>query len=114
MGTGECLYLIGGGRGIEGAGEGVDEEGRKSEGKLSMMCWNVCGWCKDGRQIDQMREELDIRVEVIDSYRPDIVTLVEPWLKGDEEVVVERYKWSGNNRKHLYRKQGEVLVELEC
>ena len=22
-------------------------------------------------------------------------------LKGDEEVVVERYKWSGNNRKHL-------------
>ena len=25
-------------------------------------------------------------------------------LKGDEEVVVERYKWSGNNRKHLYRK----------
>ena len=28
-----------------------------------MMCWNVRGWCKGGRQIDQMREELDIRVE---------------------------------------------------
>ena len=48
---------------VEGAGEGVDEEGRKSERKLSMMCWNVCGWCKGGRQIDQMRGELDIRAE---------------------------------------------------
>ena len=100
----------------KGRYKGLEKEfmRKKSEGKLSMMCWNVCGWCKAGRQIDQMREELDIRVEVIDSYRPDIVPLVEPWLKGDEEVVVEGYKWSGNNRKHLYRKQGEVLVELEC
>ena len=89
---------------VEGAGEGVDEEGRKSEGKLSMMCWNVCGWCKGGRQIDQMREELDIRAEVIDFYRPDIVALVETWLKGDEEVVVEGCKWFGNNRNHQHRK----------
>ena len=40
---------------VEGAGERVEEEGRKSEGKLRMMCWNVCGWCKSGQQIDQMR-----------------------------------------------------------
>ena len=51
-----------------------------------MMCWNVCGWCKGGRQIDQTKEDLDIRAEVIDFYRPDIVALVETWLKGDEEV----------------------------
>ena len=67
--------LIGGGR-VEGAGEGVDEEGRKSEGKLSMMYLNVFGWCEGGQQIDQMREDLD---EVIGFYRPDIVTLVETW-----------------------------------
>ena len=68
------------------------------------MCWNVCGWCKGGRQIDQTKEDLDIRAEVIDLYRPDIVALVETWLKGHEEVVVEGYKWFGNNRKHLHRK----------
>ena len=28
---------------VEGAGEEVDEEGKESEGKLSMMCWNVYG-----------------------------------------------------------------------
>ena len=70
-----------------------------------MMCWNVCVWCKGGRQIDQMREDLDIKAEVIDFYRPDIAALVEIWLKGDEEVIVEGYKWFGNsNRKHLHRK----------
>ena len=47
------------------------------------MC--VCGWCKDVQKIDQMREDLDITAEVIDFYRPDIVVLVETWLKGDEE-----------------------------
>ena len=90
----------------EGAGEGVDEEGKKSEGKLSMMCWNVCSWCKGGQQIDKIREDLqlDIRAEVIDFYRPDIMALVETWLKGDEEVGLEGYKWFGSNKKHLYKK----------
>ena len=69
---------------VEGTGEGVDEEGRQNKGKLSMMCWNVCGWRKGGRQIEQMREDLYIRAEVIDFYRPDIMALVETWLKGDE------------------------------
>ena len=31
-----------------------------------------------------MREDLYIRAEVIDFYRPDIMALVETWLKGDE------------------------------
>ena len=52
-----------------------------------MMCSNVCGWCKGGRQIDQMREDVDIRAKVIDFYRPGMVTLVETLLKGDEEVL---------------------------
>ena len=84
MGTGECILPLEGEGEVEGAVGGVDEEGRKSEGKLSMMCWNVCGWCKGGRQIDQMRGELDIRAEVINFYTPDIVALVETWLKGNE------------------------------
>ena len=90
----------------KGRYKGLEKEfmRKKSEGKLSMMCWNVCGWCKGGWQIDQMREDLKIRAEVIDFYKPDIVTLVETWLKGDEEVVVEGYEWFGNNRKHLHRK----------
>jgi len=86
---------------VDGAGEGVDKEAKKSEGKLSKMCWNVCGRCKGLQQIDQMRENLDIRAEVIDFYRPEIV---KTWLKGDEEVVVEGYKWFENNRKYLHGK----------
>ena len=65
------------------------------------MYWNVCGRCKGLQQIDQMRENLDIRAEVIDFYGPDIV---KTWFKGDEEVVVEGYKWFENNRKHLHGK----------
>ena len=49
--------------------------GMKSEDTLSMMCWNVCGWCRDGRGIEQMREGHDIRAEVIDFYRPDSVVM---------------------------------------
>ena len=114
MGTGQCSCSLEGEGEVEGAGEGVDEKGRKSQGKLSTMCWNVCGWCKGGRQIDQMKEDLDIRAEVIDFYGPDIVALVETWLKGDEEVVADGYKWFGNNRKHLHRKAVRGSVELEC
>ena len=45
----------------------------ESEGKLSMMCWNVCKWCKDGSVMDQMREgEVEIgvhgRLEVVSSW----------------------------------------------
>ena len=32
------------------------------------------------------------------------IALVKPGLKGDEEVVVEGYRWCGHNRKHLHRK----------
>ena len=92
------------GRGeAESAGDGNDEEGREGEEKLSMVCCNVCGWCKGGWQTDQMRGDFDIRSEVIEFYKPDIMALVETWLKGDEDVVVEGYNWFGHNRKHLHR-----------
>ena len=94
-----------GGGVVEGAGEGNDEEGRKSEGKLSMMCWNVCGWSrKDGGDMSMMRMVNDMREEVLDYYKPDILALVETWLKGREEIVVDGYKWFGCNRHTLHRK----------
>ena len=40
---------------------------------------------------EMVREEHDIRVEVIEFHRPDVVALVEEWLKGEEETVVEGY-----------------------
>ena len=61
--------LEGGGE-AESAGDGNGEEGREGERKLSMVCWNVCSWCKGGRQPDQMRGDLDIRSEVFDFYKP--------------------------------------------
>ena len=62
----------------------------EDKAKLSMMCWDVCGWCKEGSGMEQMREEHDIRVEVIEFHRPNVVALVE-WLKGEKEIVVEGY-----------------------
>ena len=43
-----------------------------------------------------------------------VVALVETWLKGEEEIVVEGYVWFGRNRKSLYRRvvrgSGGLLV----
>ena len=33
-----------------------------------------------------MRRMHDMRIEVIDIYKPDLVALVATWLKGEEEV----------------------------
>ena len=41
--------------GVRGVGEvewDRDVE-MKSEETLSMMCLNVCGWCRDGREMEQ-------------------------------------------------------------
>ena len=45
--------------------------------KLSMMCWNVCGWCKEGSGMEQMREDHDMWAKVIDFYKPDVMALVK-------------------------------------
>ena len=52
--------------------------------------------------MEQMREEHDVRAEVIDFYRPDVEVLVETWLEGEEEIVVEGYRWFGRNRRRLH------------
>ena len=68
-------------REVTGDGElGSRDAAIEDKAKLSMMCWNVCGWCKEGGRIEQMREEHDIRAEVINLYRPDVVALVQAWL----------------------------------
>ena len=88
--------------------EGVREEGEagwiRSGENLNMVCWNVCGWCKDGSSWEEMRAVHDMRAEVIDYYRPDVIALVETWLKGEEEIMVEGYRWFGCNRRTLHRK----------
>ena len=56
----------------------------------------------------------DMRAEVIDYYRPDVIALVETCLKGEEEIVVEGYRWFGCNRRTLHRKAVRGLVELRC
>ena len=92
---------------VEGLGEGWQEEekGRGEEGMLSMMCWNVCGWSrKDGGEMSMMRVMDDMRAKVLDYYKPDVLALVEMWLKGTEEIVVDGYKWFGCNRHTLHRK----------
>ena len=41
--------------------------------------------------MEQMREEHNVRAEAIDFYRPDVEALVETWLEGEEEIVVDGY-----------------------
>ena len=91
---------------VEGEGEEkwVGDAEMESEGKLSVMCWNVCVWCKVGSGMEQMREMHDMRAEVLHFYKPDVVTLVETWLKGEEEIGVEGYWWFGRSRRSLHRK----------
>ena len=44
-----------------------------------------------------------MRSAVIGFYSPDVVAVVKSWLKGEDEAMVEGYKWFGNNRKHLHK-----------
>ena len=90
--------------GDEVEGEGVMEGKEAGSEQLSMMCWNVCGWLrKIGGQQEQLNDEYDMRSAVIGFYGPDVVAVVESWLKGEDKLVVEGYKWFGNNRRHLHK-----------
>ena len=31
-----------------------------------MVCWNVCAWCKDGSNWEEMRAVHDVRADLID------------------------------------------------
>ena len=94
------------GSGSEGEGAGQDEVGGVGRGcKLSMMCWNVGGWGKkDGSDWNRMEDVLDMRAKVVDLYRPDIIAVVETWLRGEEVIEVDGYRWVGRNRRGLHRK----------
>lgn len=61
--------------------------------------------------MEQMREEQDMRTEVIYFYKPDVMALVETWLKGEEEIFVDGYRWFGRNRRqysNAVRGSGEL------
>ena len=49
---------------------------------------------------------LDMRIEVIDICKPDVVALVETWLKGEEEYTMEGYRWFGGNGRSLATLEG--------
>ena len=42
-----------------------------------------------------MKEALDMRARVVDFYRPDIMAVVETWLRGEEVIEVDGYRWFG-------------------
>ena len=53
----------------------------------------------------QRRKLLDMRAKVVDLYRPDvIIAVVETWLKGEEVIEGDGYRWVGWNRMGLHRK----------
>ena len=48
-------------REVTGDGElGSKEAVIEDKAKLSTMCWNVCGWYREGSGMEQMREEHDM------------------------------------------------------
>ena len=64
------------------AGEKCDEDCMDC---VKMMCWNVAGWARgDGNEGVRSVEDHDMRAKVINFYKPDVVCLVETWLKGNE------------------------------
>ena len=53
--------------GLEGGRRRGGAGWNRSGGNLNMVCWNVCGWYKDGSNWE-MRAVHDVRAEVIDFY----------------------------------------------
>ena len=54
--------------------------------------------------IYRMEDVLDMRAKVVDLYRPDVIAVVETWLRGEEMIEVDGYRWVGWNRRGLHRK----------
>ena len=50
-----------------------------------------------GNGMVRMKERHAMRVEVMDFYRPSVMALLETWLKREEEIVVDGYRWFGRN-----------------
>ncbi len=63
---------------------------------VKMMCWKVAGCARgDGNDEVQTVKDRDMRAKVITFYKPDVVCLVETWLKGDEVTGCYGYHWFG-------------------
>ena len=76
--------------GVVDAGEECDENSMNAK----MMCWNVAGWAwGDVNEGIRTVEEHDMRTKVINFYKPDVVCLVQTWLKGDEVLGFDGYHW---------------------
>ena len=70
-----------------------------------MLCCNVAGWAKGGGCVlERTVQENAVRSNVLRHYQPDIVCLVEMWLRGDETAVFDGYQWFGHNRSNLSNK----------
>ena len=39
-----------------------------------------------------MEDVLDMRAKVVDLYRPDVIAVVETWLRGEEVIEVDGYR----------------------
>ena len=52
-----------------------------------------------------MKKTLDMRARVIDFYTPDVIGVVGTWLREEEVIEVDGYRWFGRNRKGLHRKE---------
>ena len=40
---------------------------------------------------------------MIEFYKPDVVAVVESWLTGEDEVVMDGYRWIRQNRRRLHK-----------
>jgi len=81
------------------------DEGETWNTKLKVCFWNVCGWLGGGgEQMERRVQEHEMRAEVIDYYKPDVLALAETWLKRDEVINVQGYKCFVHNRKQLNKK----------
>ena len=61
---------------------------------LNISHWNVQGWT-DGNSY--------LRENIIKSCYPDIISINETFLRGDNDISLMDYTWYGFNRKSLHR-----------
>ena len=89
--------MRGGGSVFRGGSESVNakpgglgaDRGDDEDVKLKTICWNVAGWSRgDGSGGGRVVESWDIRAKVINFFQPDILCMIETWLRGDEVVMM--------------------------
>ena len=55
-----------------------------------------------------------MRTKVIDFYEPEVMAVVETWLKGEEIIDAEGYKWVGCNRRLLHKRAVPTVLWVTC